>query len=230
MLLAMHLETSPHTRGKPVWFVAVSVMTRNIPAYAGKAWFSGLGGLQGRKHPRIRGESPNRLVWDNWQKETSPHTRGKPALTSTRFDQLRNIPAYAGKATICARVHTRNRKHPRIRGESHRRTCRHWRYGKHPRIRGESQNSAIASEKQKETSPHTRGKLESKESEKTDAEKHPRIRGESDFFLLFVLARRETSPHTRGKLVSSALRVNLFRNIPAYAGKARSRKDVIRRP
>ena len=51
------METSPHTRGKPLVFWLAFVGTGNIPAYAGKApfGFSSIGAV--KKHPRIRGES-----------------------------------------------------------------------------------------------------------------------------------------------------------------------------
>ena len=92
-------ETSPHTRGKPKFRWLRLRVSGNIPAYAGKAckcfveiWLS-------KKHPRIRGESRERVQELKAAKETSPHTRGKPRQAAIESGDFRNIPAYAGKAT-----------------------------------------------------------------------------------------------------------------------------------
>ena len=52
-----HQETSPHTRGKPLAELLKKYVTRNIPAYAGKASKRDERRAHMRKHPRIRGES-----------------------------------------------------------------------------------------------------------------------------------------------------------------------------
>ena len=93
-----NVETSPHTRGKPVWFVAVSVMTRNIPAYAGKAaclrWLD----RSRWKHPRIRGESQS--------------------ISRLRLMLLGNIHAYAGKAGFfCSPLNFCQETSPHTRGK-----------------------------------------------------------------------------------------------------------------
>ena len=78
MLLAMHLETSPHTRGKLPLVLKMLAGLGNIPAYAGKAGFFC---------------SPL-----NFCQETSPHTRGKRLGKKGSVKKPGNIPAYAGKA------------------------------------------------------------------------------------------------------------------------------------
>ena len=119
MLLAMHLETSPHTRGKLPLVLKMLAGLGNIPAYAGKAaclrWLD----RSRWKHPRIRGESQSisrlRLMLLgnipayagkagffcsplNFCQETSPHTRGKRLGKKGSVKKPGNIPAYAGKA------------------------------------------------------------------------------------------------------------------------------------
>ena len=131
------METSPHTRGELISSALSIDLFGNIPAYAGRTAAKRSWRRNFKKHPRIRGENPNRLVWDNWQKETSPHTRGELIWFAVVGTVVRNIPAYAG------RTEQRRRKSPNRE--------------KHPRIRGENQTASMASLSLLETSPHTRG-------------------------------------------------------------------------
>ena len=152
------------------------------------------------KHPRIRGES----YFDKLLERSD----------------IGNIPAYAGKAPHVHRGVTGNRKHPRIRGES----------------TGDNGRGSYISE----TSPHTRGKpfnsgylvpfygnipayagkAQPQGAQRSTTEKHPRIRGESVPDPPVAERIGETSPHTRGKPCGLVKAVLIFRNIPAYAGKA----------
>ena len=95
----------------------------------------------------------------------------------------------------------------------------------------------------RETSPHTRGKLDPdtvlglilgnipayagkahcRQGGNAQRQKHPRIRGESLIALLNICFLRETSPHTRGKLRTLGYIESKRGNIPAYAGKAMKR-------
>ena len=155
-------------------------------------------------------------------RERSPHTRGKLDPDTVLGLILGNIPAYAGKA------------HCRQGGNAQRQ--------KHPRIRGESLIALLNICFLRETSPHTRGKLRTLgyiESKRGNipayagkamkrmrkyfmSRKHPRIRGESQRPIEEYEPKEETSPHTRGKLQLRLTQLLRVRNIPAYAGKARS--------
>ena len=155
-------------------------------------------------------------------RETSPHTRGKLDPDTVLGLILGNIPAYAGKA------------HCRQGGNAQRQ--------KHPRIRGESLIALLNICFLRETSPHTRGKLNRSTQHlfsqrnipayagkaahswihRVQARKHPRIRGESQRPIEEYEPKEETSPHTRGKLQLRLTQLLRVRNIPAYAGKARS--------
>ena len=132
-------ETSPHTRGKLCDARYTRLDKGNIPAYAGKTFDSGSSGEQDRKHPRIRGENVFRGLPFFRYGETSPHTRGKPTITTQIRKRPRNIPAYAGK-TLLLPSHILDRR-------------------KHPRIRGENPGIEACCFSLVETSPHTRGKL-----------------------------------------------------------------------
>ena len=112
-------------------------------------------------------------------------------------------------------------------------------FRKHPRIRGENGNCPFYSDGDGETSPHTRGELEtafwpltmrgnipayagrttSAEVINRPPQKHPRIRGENRLALRQDDGSRETSPHTRGERCPLKAAEGIFRNIPAYAGR-----------
>ena len=131
----------------------------------------------------------------------------------------RNIPAYAGRTKTLKPVEEL--------------------WAKHPRIRGENRHSPHCRASFRETSPHTRGKLQAAKKSllevgnipayagKTPAhppnpassQKHPRIRGENPLAALKASVLIETSPHTRGKLTQQHFKDECSRNIPAYAGK-----------
>ena len=92
-----HLGSSPHTRGAPSQLVDEPPRARIIPAYAGSTGPAQKGALDGRDHPRIRGE--HRIVPDG-------PTRRKGI-----------IPAYAGSTGRRRVGYRRAPDHPRIRGE-----------------------------------------------------------------------------------------------------------------
>ena len=194
------METSPHTRGKPVSDLVERGFKGNIPAYAGKAIGEPKPEPCLRKHPRIRGESlrnPNRM---RARPETSPHTRGKPVRTAGSFSRRRNIPAYAGKAWAI-------REPMPMAGE----TSPHTR-GKLVTMPHERQ--------QRGNIPAYAGKANLENDGARIFQKHPRIRGESLDVGLTWAAVTETSPHTRGKPSAKNFIPLNPRNIPAYAGKA----------
>ena len=202
---------------------------RNIPAYAGRTSAAWRSNNKPQKHPRIRGENRSGRIALRAATEASPHTRGKQRHAQCAFRECRNIPAYAGKAHCFKDGRQCFRKHPRIRGES----CRIPRSETHVR----------------ETSPHTRGKLDPdtvlglilgnipayagkahcRQGGNAQRQKHPRIRGESLIALLNICFLRETSPHTRGKPLSDKMIDPSGRNIPAYAGKASSKPTSAKR-
>ena len=111
-------ETSPHTRGELSACLRVVVRHRNIPAYAGRTSSARLSQSSARKHPRIRGENTKGTVPPAVIMETSPHTRGELRRTMKMSDDLRNIPAYAGRTMKEMKMAPPTRKHPRIRGEN----------------------------------------------------------------------------------------------------------------
>ena len=145
--------------------------------------------------------------------------RGKLILPVRDRDNHRNIPAYAGKTPGQHRSIGRPAEHPRVCGEN----CAHsnlacWCRGTSPRMRG----------KHCPCRPHPRhhrnipayaGKTISRALCTVGSWEHPRVCGENNLTDGAVAAINGTSPRMRGKLGIGAIRINVPRNIPAYAGK-----------
>ena len=69
-------------------------------------------------HPRSRGENFDELDEDAAERGSSPLTRGKPQRRRGRQQGHWLIPAHAGKTSIMRRAASRQRAHPRSRGEN----------------------------------------------------------------------------------------------------------------
>ena len=128
---------SPLTRGKLQYYAEFNGARRLIPAHAGKTGRHGPDRQYPWAHPRSRGENggPARRAFPSGG--SSPLTRGKPAQGGRRPEQVRLIPAHAGKTFYTYRCFQIGAAHPRSRGENFR--CRHRRYwsaGSSPLTRG----------------------------------------------------------------------------------------------
>ena len=152
---------------------------------------------------------------------------------------MRNIPAHAGKTDAKRHPHQSRPEHPRSRGEN---VCQHTDevlHEEHPRSRGENARFMTRGFAQSGTSPLTRGKRYRPQvprrphrnipahAGKTGlqreayprAAEHPRSRGENEPIEFTAHTNPGTSPLTRGKLWWSRVRIRVFGNIPAHAGK-----------
>ena len=130
--------SSPHTRGAPAPGFSIRPGAGIIPAYAGSTLLRLRRRIDGRDHPRIRGEhssSPSKYLRPGG---SSPHTRGAHTaytiIKSMDSDHPRIrgehvskcgfcvlpgwiIPAYAGSTCATVLLTLASRDHPRIRGE-----------------------------------------------------------------------------------------------------------------
>ena len=108
-----------------------------IPAHAGKTTADDLREWAQWAHPRSRGEN---LALDEAVAEeagSSPLTRGKPRRRETDMNDLRLIPAHAGKTSYCSVPSAVEAAHPRSRGENEVKTAQaHYRRGSSPLTRG----------------------------------------------------------------------------------------------
>ena len=114
--------SSPHTRGAHPLPFTRSPLWRIIPAYAGSTLLQSQGSLDGRDHPRIRGEHSDFAAIGKCAAGSSPHTRGALGLAVKSGDCERIIPAYAGSTLLGWLPVRLSEDHPRIRGEH--RVCR----------------------------------------------------------------------------------------------------------
>ena len=139
---ALRAGSSPLTRGKLQYYAEFNGARRLIPAHAGKTGRHGPDRQYPWAHPRSRGENggPARRAFPSGG--SSPLTRGKPAQGGRRPEQVRLIPAHAGKTFYTYRCFQIGAAHPRSRGENFR--CRHRRYwsaGSSPLTRGKLGNA-----------------------------------------------------------------------------------------
>ena len=88
-------------RGKPAGLPIGPNHERNIPAYAGKTAMVDWSQPKEAEHPRVCGENGLREGFAKVMNGTSPRMRGKPFLWGCLPSVWRNIPAYAGKTTVC---------------------------------------------------------------------------------------------------------------------------------
>ena len=211
--------SSPLTRGKRARRAWSFCPLGLIPAHAGKTslWLSIRSAL--RAHPRSRGENLVAQYVGSRDVGSSPLTRGKPELTPLEIDDLRLIPAHAGKT----------------RGQE----SRHEGSPAHPRSRGENQAAKPLGRKDLGSSPLTRGKLPEAHrllggkrlipahAGKTRATRrtryrmraHPRSRGENPSAAAAPASTCGSSPLTRGKPRLGCVSSSPWRLIPAHAGK-----------
>ena len=117
------LGSPPRGRGKEPSSRNRSNAAGITPAWAGKRAHLHEHVLAVWDHPRVGGEKPNRILWDDFKKGSPPRGRGKVMLFGASLNALRITPAWAGKS--CGRAAPRAQKgdHPRVGGEKPR--CRY---------------------------------------------------------------------------------------------------------
>ena len=158
-----------------------------------------MGTPQPRAHPRSRGENHHsRRARGPWL-GSSPLTRGKRCRGLPRRQQMRLIPAHAGKTWGRWTVGGPTPAHPRSRGENLMVTCaRASDEGSSPLTRGKH-----VEEHRDDVGigliPAHAGKTSSSRRTGRESGAHPRSRGENVPFGVGVASRTGSSPLTRGK-------------------------------
>ena len=110
--------SSPLTRGKLVPRALAANEGRLIPAHAGKTPQSSRAARPFAAHPRSRGENTQSRHVSQWRLGSSPLTRGKRSADHSPHSDARLIPAHAGKTSGSGCARSRQRAHPRSRGEN----------------------------------------------------------------------------------------------------------------
>ena len=191
----------------------------NTPACAGKTNRSA--GLSGsvREHPRVRGEDRGDSSPGEHHRGTPPRARGR--LLAGRISEAGNgnTLACAGKTSRTCSSTRYAREHPRVRGEddaidriSSANT------GTPPRARGRLGKSRHADEMNGNT-PACAGKTSTLTCRRTNSWEHPRVRGEDPIVPPFTTKSVGTPPRARGRRNHPKIRIGLYGNTPACAGK-----------
>ena len=107
----------PLTRGTLQQLLQVARAARITPAHAGNTVGYLLSGMDAEDHPRSRGEHFIRFITGVMVEGSPPLTRGTLLCQVSDLDCRRITPAHAGNTIQQEASATRNRDHPRSRGE-----------------------------------------------------------------------------------------------------------------
>ena len=213
------LGSSPRVRGKWQRPRPVHLRGRLIPARAGKTSPPRTSWCSGTAHPRACGENPDRQCGTARSRGSSPRVRGKPDRLRALADDLRLIPARAGK-TRCTHARVPPlRAHPRACGENGKLTAQlHEGSGSSPRVRGKLDATGGV------TSffgliPARAGKTPRPQWLSGRPRAHPRACGENSRTSAPRSDCSGSSPRVRGKLISFSASCGVCGLIPARAGK-----------
>ena len=188
-------------RGKPRIPRRQGEHRRNIPAYAGKTPWRGVGDPPNQEHPRVCGENRCGSMQLLPLGGTSPRMRGKRESPERNGHQCGNIPAYAGKTGLPPsdpRVHA---EHPRVCGENV-----HWFHGcrlsdgTSPRMRGKPRCPCRYPARYRNI-PAYAGKTRYHHHPDRSLAEHPRVCGENQMGTKPTPAVQGTSPRMRGKRI-----------------------------
>ena len=170
-------------------------------------------------HPRSRGENDSHAPSSHEDSGSSPLTRGKRKLLSSRSSHPRLIPAHAGKTCSLPRSHRRVRAHPRSRGENAVKALVNQRLeGSSPLTRGKQPVRLDQVAPQRLIPAHA-GKTFKHCGVPSGLRAHPRSRGENTFSRKLNGRSDGSSPLTRGKQDGPNYIAGRLRLIPAHAGK-----------
>ena len=212
--------SSPRVRGKAAVSIRVSILTRIIPAGAGKSTARETAGNRAGDHPRGCGEKGRGLTPLGCPLGSSPRVRGKAHLIPPITLSLGIIPAGAGKSRPRPDDSRRAGDHPRGCGEKRSgwpRACRS--RGSSPRVRGKA-SVGLLLVAELGIIPAGAGKSMTPWNMTLVAQDHPRGCGEKNSLRQAFQIQKGSSPRVRGKDASQgshALRAGI---IPAGAGKS----------
>ena len=172
-----------------------------------------------RAHPRSRGENHHsRRARGPWL-GSSPLTRGKPTCPARTTRTLRLIPAHAGKTVTVRELVSKERAHPRSRGENLAVDRFRERFeGSSPLTRGKRKRLPLDDLGTRLIPAHA-GKTRSRPPCPASSQAHPRSRGENAALDKEGAGVEGSSPLTRGKLGIGPSSSVMRRLIPAHAGK-----------
>ena len=220
--------SSPLTRGKLGGDKLVGVLSRLIPAHAGKTFRRKAGFSDWPAHPRSRGENAWTARGRSTGSGSSPLTRGKRGQGDDDAHTWRLIPAHAGKTLAHDTVNVLPQAHPRSRGENQEAACDVvGAVGSSPLTRGKLQGAKDSWLGNRLIPAHA-GKTGAGSPPTSDRRAHPRSRGENDAQPRSDAKAGGSSPLTRGKRRAQHKKGPRRGLIPAHAGK--TSRSPSRRP
>ena len=191
--------SSPRVRGKRVITALVPILTRLIPACAGKTAFCSYPEGLLRAHPRVCGENARKRVKTSYTPGSSPRVRGKRAAPRMRCDSAGLIPACAGKTEGTRSSRRNGRAHPRVCGENQLgRRGRGSIRGSSPRVRGKLLHNQCQGCGLR-LIPACAGKTSLRGRNSNGTRAHPRVCGENSRVLKVEYSPEGSSPRVRGK-------------------------------
>ena len=216
--------SSPLTRGKPRIITGRTYVMRLIPAHAGKTLRNVFDGWDAEAHPRSRGENELTDYVGDADNGSSPLTRGKPTPINGHVVVGWLIPAHAGKTGLRTRRASVAQAHPRSRGENlyspvSQEMCR----GSSPLTRGKRDGGVVDGDEAGLIPAHA-GKTWRQRLPFRLLPAHPRSRGENSCGDWSPSTHAGSSPLTRGKPAGHPASVQDARLIPAHAGKTSTRR------
>ena len=211
--------SSPRMRGKLLWVGGPLTLWGLIPAHAGKTRPRDVFGLIREAHPRACGENVLSILQGSFSTGSSPRMRGKLTGGVRTADQIRLIPAHAGKTEQGEGGLTAVPAHPRACGENVRPLLRGYRiWGSSPRMRGKL--PCIAEKVfNRGLIPAHAGKTSHATRTCIGAGAHPRACGENWLAPNGGDHVVGSSPRMRGKHYRIPQHTSHVRLIPAHAGK-----------
>ena len=230
-LYAVSSGSSPHARGARCLIMILIVILGIIPACAGSTSLLIACSPLVRDHPRMRGEHVVAHCLFSFGSGSSPHARGarENRFRDFGFDGI--IPACAGSTSRNMSTASRNRDHPRMRGE-HAGSIRVLLNvtGSSPHARGAPIHHAHDG-RDAGIIPACAGSTQWRSESKDGIGDHPRMRGEHPPRRPRLSHDSGSSPHARGALDLCVLGLKLLGIIPACAGSTtpQSFKAVIER-
>ena len=109
---------SPRARGSRLLITKSRTTMGSIPACAGKPPHFSASRASRRVHPRVRGEARSGAIVTGSMRGPSPRARGSLHYPIDGNPNTGSIPACAGKPPQRRWSRSRNRVHPRVRGEA----------------------------------------------------------------------------------------------------------------
>ena len=134
-------------------------------------------------HPRVGGEKPNRILWDNFKRGSPPRGRGKVVRHRCILFDVGITPAWAGKSRPAVRWSAQSGDHPRVGGEKHNHSYQQGlERGSPPRGRGKV-DVGIPMLAPVRITPAWAGKRKALFALVHSTEDHPRVGGEKHSWL-----------------------------------------------